>query len=725
VFFKLARVLMLAGLTALLVATPLVPGEGAAEYGTGAVLVMLWFVLLACWGGLLVLQPGAALCLCSLDIVVIVFFGLVGLSSTVMMSAGYGRATINMLWQWLSFGACYILCRQLLHAPWRMRAVCAVMIGLAVCLSSLAFYQYFFSLPRMRARYQREPERVLQEAGIDITADSPERRLLLDRLNSTEPMATFALANSLAGFVAPWLIVALGIGLTALRRKRLALQVTAAAAFSCLHLGFCLLLTKSRTAVLATAMGAALMAVSWWRTWRRIRWWMVLVGAAAVGVLLGAVFIAGAWDRLVLTEAPKSLLYRWQYWQSTTRMIADSPWFGCGSGNFQEYYTRYKLPEASEAISDPHNLLLEVWSTAGTPAALAFFAIVGLLAWRLFRRSETGEEADRAVSLIEGEARGATGSVYVGAGLGMLLGFSAATVAAFPPDLAVLWLGTPVAAIVIALLHAWCMEGRLAIYVAVIALFVLTANLLVAGGIGFAGVALTWWLLLAIVVNLSDSQRECRTIPRGVSVGILLLCLVAAGAVYQTVYRPVLRCQAEMADGFASLQAGDPVAAGAAFRRAADADRFSAEPWMHLAALQLASIQRDGDRDWLPEFEQSVAEAVNRRGNSHVVFRKLGDWRLTLFHTLSDRQQLPDAVRAYQRWVELYPNSSLAHAQLAWSHHLADNPTAAARQADVALELDEQNPHRERKLSEQRVFDPTGSSEARKDAEQLMHRLRR
>ena len=37
-------------------------------------------------------------------------------------------------------------------------------------------------------------------------------------------------------------------------------------------------------------------------------------------------------------------------------------------------YLKYKLPEASEEIVDPHNLFLEVWATGG------FWAVVCLLA---------------------------------------------------------------------------------------------------------------------------------------------------------------------------------------------------------------------------------------------------------------------------------------------------------------------------------------------------------
>ena len=62
-------------------------------------------------------------------------------------------------------------------------------------------------------------------------------------------------------------------------------------------------------------------------------------------------------------------------------MIAEHPLGGCGPGNFQDAYTAYKLPEASEEVADPHNFLLEVWATAGTPAMLALVALLASFAW--------------------------------------------------------------------------------------------------------------------------------------------------------------------------------------------------------------------------------------------------------------------------------------------------------------------------------------------------------
>ena len=100
----------------------------------------------------------------------------------------------------------------------------------------------------------------------------------------------------------------------------------------------------------------------------------------------------------MLSEAPKSLLYRWQYWRGAAAMMADYPWFGCGPGNFQTYYTAYKAPEASETVADPHNFLLEVGAGSGAPALAALVALLAVFSWRV------------------GRACGATGSRLAGRG---------------------------------------------------------------------------------------------------------------------------------------------------------------------------------------------------------------------------------------------------------------------------------------------------------------------
>ena len=120
-------------------------------------------------------------------------------------------------------------------------------------------------------------------------------------------------------------------------------------------------------------------------------------------VLLAAKF--GYLDLQVLSEAKKSLGYRLEYWQATAAMIRDYPLSGCGVGNFQAYYAKYKLPQSSEMVADPHNFLFEIAATSGLPAlALWVFA---WLAW--FRQMTVGGAVAEPTSASAARAAGITG----------------------------------------------------------------------------------------------------------------------------------------------------------------------------------------------------------------------------------------------------------------------------------------------------------------------------
>jgi len=754
----------LGGLSAVLVATPLVPSEGTAELGVGANWIMVLLLLAAAWLATMSLRGWTAVRWNAIDVLVVVFLALVSASALVMAGHGDARATINMVWQWIACGVFFLLARQVLRAASAQRAVTAVMIGLAVCLTVFAYYQYFYSLPRTRAEFARNPEAMLRDAGVDPAAGSPERKLFEDRLNSTEPLGTFALANSLAGFLAPWLVAAAGIGVAtwagggqsgvrqaepsptggpALETPRLVGQVTLAAIGAAAALGFCLLLTKSRTALLAVGLGMGLLAASRWPV-RRWLTWRIMAGAGLALGLLAAAVAAGAWDRLVLTETPKSLLYRVQYWQATAAMIADYPWFGCGPGNFQHYYTAYKLPEASESIADPHNLFFEVAATAGLPALLALAAFLTLVAWQWRRRHGVGESqddarfasaagqppgpapaspfhpaADAAVLPLElrGVSLGACAGVVLGAWTGFVFGMS--------PEPALFLLGLPAAAATIAALQPWVRSGQLPPVVPAIAWLVLTVNLLAAGGISFAGIAPSWWLLLALVSNAATESAPGRPAGKPMSAVLAVTLGLLLVGCFLTMYSPVLRCRANLDEGLALVRSQRLNEAEAAFLAAADADPHSGEPWPTLAGLYHQAALASRDPDALARFETAVTESLRRSPHAPGLHKQIGDWRLALFAQRGQRRHLDEALRAYSEWVGLYPNQAIGHAQLAWCHHLAGDDQAAAREAAQALRLDELNPHREKKLCQQRLYDPVGESEGqRENAEQTIRRLR-
>ena len=218
---------------------------------------------------------------------------------------------------------------------------------------------------------------------------------------SNEPWSTFALANSLAGFIVGPLVVVVGAGLQNLvRRDGRGSRDGCALSWRApviLVLLICLLLTKSRSACVGAAVGGRLC----WRggcavmcrpeCWRLTGWrvWASspVSSSAASGHRPARSAGAHGIDQIAA--------YRWEYWRGTWGVITDGAptsagpcarrlfWAGVGPGNFGAHYVKYKLPQSSEEILDPHNMFLEVWATAGVWALVALLAALGCGLWNL------------------------------------------------------------------------------------------------------------------------------------------------------------------------------------------------------------------------------------------------------------------------------------------------------------------------------------------------------
>ena len=388
---------LLAGMTAALVARLLFPSESAASQGDDLPLAMLWIALTVIWLVATIGRKRFTLRFGPVDAAVLVLVAWQCIAAVHAVRYGSPRPALNMLWESVGLGMLFFLARQLIHDAQEVRAVVAVMIAVMAGISVYGIYQSAIEMPATERQYYADKEGELRAAELSYPPGSPFRDLFEKRLKNREPLATFALTNSLAAALAPWLVMGLGLIASVWHERRRWIAWTICLA----PIAACLLLTKSRSAYVAVAVGIIWLAVTGWRrrrvgrrartrsdgrrvppgetpedggtrftrpTLRLLRW--LPVTALLIGLLAAAVLIAG-FARPALAKAATSLSYRVEYWRATLQMIAHRPLLGCGPGNFQDVYTQYKLPEASEVVSDPHNFLLEVWATAGTPALLA------------------------------------------------------------------------------------------------------------------------------------------------------------------------------------------------------------------------------------------------------------------------------------------------------------------------------------------------------------------
>lgn len=744
------RAFLLGSAVALIVTGMLIPSEAAIAFGSHVIVVMGWLVLFAVWLTQCTLQERPVWHVGPVGASIGLFLVLHTASALVMMGPGHGRPTLNALWLWISFGLLFFTLRQLARRPSEQRAMVSVLIALGVGLSSFGVYQTVWVYPEIRAAYEENPDQALRQAGLH-EASPTQRRHFRDRLHSTEPVGPFALTNSLAGVLSPCLVLLLGL-FPALRRTRedgrwergakFFFQATLAG-----MLASSLILTKSRAGYVAVLAGCGglLLCRPTLITWLRKRWRGALVAAAALVLLGSGVAFFGGVDREVLTEAPKSLRYRFQYWRSAAALIADHPWWGCGPGNFKDYYTQYKLPAASETIAEPHNFLVEVAATAGLPALLAFLAIGGVSARRV--RAGYRRQTATAAQEEQNEKQGGVGAVYVGTAAGFLFAYPAGWVGGQSPALGMLWVALPATLASLWILSAWVRRGHLALGVLLVAAGALLINLLAAGGISFPGVASVLWVLLAVALNRVESGEPAAEVSRssgrlGPQVARGRIAAAAIGAFlgvllsYMTMYRPVLADQHFLAFYSHPRAQGWPDAAESVAREsrhAAEADPWWARPCderaeaLHYLWIAAPSAER------LAAFKQAADAAQQRNSHSSELANRQGQRLMAMYAAAGQESLLQHAIKAFRRAVQLYPNNSLLHARLAWAYFRHGQLKQAHREAGRALELDRQMPHQELKLKHQV---PRPWRRARKrplnsplsggaDAEQFMRDLRK
>jgi hypothetical protein len=749
---------LLAALTALYVARPLVPNDPVTDRGDGAIFVILWLLLVAAWLFHVGLRRRLAVRWGAVDLALLVLIGWHCLSGLLAVWQASPRPAINVTWQWLALAIGFFLVRQLVITAAEARAIMVAMIALAVALSTLGVYQRLISYPRDRARYERikdDPRKMIETVGEYFPPGSPERMQFENRLEANEPTATFALTNSLAGYLAPWLVVAIGLGWITWPAAGSRVASGVRLALLTLPMAGTLVLTNSRSGLLAWCAGMAvlwptcrprwpvrrtplrILGVGFRCTWpfaprtsafsrsekprtcqpcsvkmlnnatvRRI----ALAAGVAVSLAVAAIVVSGGFDQQRLAGAGKSLGYRLEYWRSTLAMIGDHPWLGCGPGQFQDAYTQYKLPQASEEIRDPHNFVLEVWATAGSPAALALVVGLALFVYRVTRSRAALSEGDREIQgrpvgtpganssrqaagpLAEGS--GLSRYVFAGAAAGLVLAAVIAPLAGFPLEL-------PPTAITALALGAGLLIGRTWIgerdwlpgrqriwAVAAVGVFVLLVNLLAAGGIGYPGVAGTLWLLLAVGLNGAEHPGDRSTLPRyATAVGIATAAALLL-ACYLTAYRPVLQSRAWITRSQFATGGDQALQRAVCLQEAVRADPLSREAAQLLAAERYRQWQAGPTPERLDLLRAAVTRATRLGPRASSFWSQAGQWWLEVERTSAEPHALEWALDAHQRAVRCYPNSGLLRARYAVALETAGDVQAAQQQAAMSLDLD-------------------------------------
>lgn len=737
------------GLTAALITARVYwTGEAVTELDTGDgltwVLALLGVVGIALAG--FVIGGATRIRWSWADAAVYVLMLLVGLSAC---WGAERRVAINLAWEWGGLGLAYALLRSLPRTRQESSTLAGALVAAAVAVSAYGLYQAAVEFPRMHAEYQRNPAAVLQRAGVDPS--SPARKNFEDRLlGSNEPFSTFALTNSLAGFLVGPAVVVLAIGLEGLRGRNGGRWASiAAAALPGLILLGCLLLTKSRSAYVGLLAAAALLA---WRERRRVPGRVLALAGGVLALVLALLIAAAAATRhldvQVLTQSTRSLRYRWEYWIGTWHALRGEPgafWHGFGPGNFAGPYLRHKLPWASEEIRDPHNLVLDVWTTAGLWAVVALLAALGLGLGNTLARPGRQEEPDLDATAPGSRASRSdpdappqgTGWLLIWAAGGWLAVVLLGKLNPFQEELLARWLVLGAGwALAVGLGCGLWRRVRVPPFALGAGALAVVVNLLAAGGIGVPTVAIGLWTLLALGLNLRE-EAACGRLRllggRMPAFGLMVVWAALVGTfglpwldavlhaqsgkpvhTFAGAIGPFWESQSAMATAEEALRVRPPnvQAAREAYVRACQLDQYSVTPWLALASLEYQEWLAKGAPADVP-FWTLIDDTLNRavRPPRNPNSMDVQKHRALILRAILDRRagSMPakDVIRlrahlvaAYRIMTRLYPTSAILRAELAESSAEIGDYAGAAQAAERALRLDKLMPHADKKLPE-------------------------
>jgi O-antigen ligase len=699
---------LLIGCVALLTSSAFMTGD-STSVGEGLMTWPLWawFGLLLSWtachfwcrDGILRVDRTLFLMLASVAVMSVSFLATRGM--------GDERMSINGLWQWIGFAAVFTLCLQCLRPGREMRAIVVVMLAAATAIACVGIYDSLVQIPNLRMEYFNSNETgrmgMLQQAGIgDAAIGSPMRYQFESRLQSPEPFVTFALTNSLAGFLAPWLLIILGMIITT-QRTYLARSTIAKSLILVFLISVCLLLTKSRSAWCAVLIGAVYLTTKQFKVNRE----RIARGLCLTGVLL-AVAVGCAWftnrlDMKIISEASNSLLYRFEYWRSSMAMVADHWLWGVGAGNFRDAYMAYKLPVASEAIADPHNAFLEILTSFGTPVALLMLGVFGIAIIRIFKPVAVNFPTQSEVSSIK---------IFIGGALGIVLAiFMDALGPGLIPD-RVLYFGFPIFAIAIYLLQDWVENGELTRVQIGGAFVVWLFNLSMQSGISVPGVSITGWMLLAMLLNCEGTLSSSSAAPtagykkfsRNQLGTVLVGALLVLGTFHFTGHHPVTQSATHLLRARYYNGQGQSGRAMQSIDAAIAVDPTSARAYELKTNMLFHRLAQNITPTGITDYLSAMKKVKLVHANSYPLHITLAQQCFVIYQATAEKIWLQRAVELTKMEVALFPSSAYSWGRLAIYESISGSTTAVVT-AKRALELDEQNPHLEFKLENRRFIE--------------------
>ncbi len=574
---------------------------------------------------------------------------------------------------------CGIALVSLLDKGWKIRVTLLVVCGLGVLATSQCVGQWLDSNDSMIQTYELDPDTTL--SNLQIEPGTLQQMLFEHRLYSKDINGFFTTSNSAATFLLMCLFSSLALIGDCFRtgsREHSGGKGLLILAGLVIFTG--LLITKSKGGILAlTAAGAGLAAVLLLGKYLwKFRWVILVAGIATAAVTVWVTVQYGQQHGRL--PGGNSMLVRWQYWETSGRIIKDYP-LGTGPGNYYLHYTTYKDPGAVEEVRDPHNFVISLLAEYGPVGLLGFLAgaVIPLGTWvfKKDKRLQDNEDAADAQT-VHGGMASLAGILAIGAVLMLVVRpvlfpmaetsdqqevnlFAFFLLYAFP------WLILTLALFLLFRSDpGWVYRQSFSHRTSVTCLTLGIAGVFIHNLIDYAifePANLTlFWILVAICIRLgfgdTDSQNDTASRPPKALRWTVFAAVSAAllGAAWFGIL-PTVRSGRFVQKAFADFGQAETY-----LTEALNSDPLAARPAVLLGSLyeQKAMAQPEKSTYFLRRAHEATLEAIGRNPGDHRNYKKLADICIGL--AASDAQHPSEfwyqkALEQTQKALTLYPGS--------------------------------------------------------------------
>jgi len=328
-------------------------------------------------------------------------------------SVGDRFATLIGASQFLASGLLMWAMVQLVRSWTRLRVVAGVCMGLLLAYVALGVMWRTLDVPDLRKYWEENRTRELAARGWQ--PDSFLARQFERKILGGEMIGFFTSPNTFAAVLTLTSLISIGVGIQRFAGKDPPGWGVAAFVVAAAGMGV-LLYTGSRTGLATFGLGCAAL-IAWFivRRWLSKRSLpsatsitprqatrMYLVGVLGFLIASAGLVAHGLFHNTLFHD---SLTFRWKYWKGAWQIFTDAPLLGVGWANFGFAYLGVRMPEASEEIKDPHNLIVRAATELGVLGFALMLAFLARLSWELSRPI-----LPRLPGAVVGDARNNQGS---------------------------------------------------------------------------------------------------------------------------------------------------------------------------------------------------------------------------------------------------------------------------------------------------------------------------